>query len=543
MATRRQDVLTYSWLSAGLLLVVLVLANVAFGRTAVRVDVTQDRLWTLSEATKQILGSLEDPASIKVFWYKVPDVGDTETDRRYLQSLLDEMRAASHGKLTVRWVNMDSEDGPREAQELQVEAIQTQSIEGSEFRLTDTYQTVVIEHGASEPVKIEPLVHRRDEFEYEIASNLYKMSRTSIPVVGVVAPREQPNPFTGQGGGGRFDSFSEFLRHELGTSARTYLSLDDPIPDDVNVLVVLAPTDLDAKKVFHLDQYALRGGKLLLLLDPVNQGTLDRGTGTTESSGLEDWLAHLGITVEKSVAGDYNSFLRRVKLVPSRRGGRQATLVNDIYWPLLQGQYLDTSNPAMRGFSLIPLFWPAPVAFDSEKTKAAGRSATILATTTPAGYRETDLSRLENFPMNPNRDELHKIPVMLFVEGPAQSFWKGKETPDEAEAKKKQEEEAKKKAEEAKKKAEEEAKKKAEAEKAAGNPDGKPAEAPKDGAKPAPAPSDEKKDDADKKPDGEKKDEAKKDDADKKDDGAKKDEAKKDEAKKDEPKKDEPKGH
>ncbi|MDF1700207.1 MAG: Gldg family protein, partial [Planctomycetota bacterium] len=72
MQGRNFRVRSLSWLSGFLLLAVLVMLNAVLARAATRIDLTEEGLYTLSDGSRKILGELEDPATIKVFWADVP---------------------------------------------------------------------------------------------------------------------------------------------------------------------------------------------------------------------------------------------------------------------------------------------------------------------------------------------------------------------------------------------------------------------------------------------------------------------------------------
>jgi ABC-type uncharacterized transport system involved in gliding motility auxiliary subunit len=531
MATRGQNVLTLSHLSVFLLALGVVLLNVVLARASTRVDLTEDRIWTLSEGSRQVLAGLRDPAEIKVFWKDVPKA-ESEADRRYLAALLEEMRGASDGKLTVRWIDLDDADGKKEADDLRVESIKTQVLKEGDVRLTDTFQTLVIEHGAAEPERIEPLVNLRGEFEYRIATALHRMSRGKAPGIGIVASQPSFDPFSGGRRGGRFNAISHVLREQHGASVRTGLSLDEPVPEDVQILLVAAPESLEAKQVWNLEQFALRGGKVVLFLDPVNETMLQQGhgTGTPVLSGLEDWLAHAGLTVERAVVGEWHpeAMLPYPQVRETRFGG-MLEFADYPYWVRAREPFMDPSVPATRGFDHIPLFWPAPILVDVEKAKAAGRKATAVVRTSPQAVRQSDVGAVLRALREPREEEKMHFNLAVLVEGPLESFWKGKPSPVEEEKAKKDEEEKKKAAEE-------------KDEKDGSAATAEPGEA-KDGAKPDDAASEAPKE-GDAKPDEAKPEEAKPSEpppADAKPDESKPDETKPEDAKPSEPTPDEPK--
>ncbi|MHC5010834.1 MAG: Gldg family protein [Planctomycetota bacterium] len=431
MATRNQSILSLSRLGALLLLVLLVLVNAVFARTTMRLDLTEEGIYTLAPGSQRILASLEDPATLKVFWHDVPENG--ETQRRYLDSLLDEMRAAARGKLTVRWVDMDDEAGKQEAVEAGVQETPFQALVEGEVRFKRGYDSLVVETGDQKEV-IPHLVNMGPQLEYELISKIHRMSAMGEAVVGLVSPQPAAmNPFQPQAQG-RFRYIEQTLQAQFEGGARTFVTLDEPVAPDIGVLLVVAPEDLEEEAVFNLEQFVLRGGKLLLYLDPVHEQVLRQPSPRPMSSGLEEWLAHLGITAESGVVGDFQymtSYPRPVTI-----GGMQMNeLVEYPYWVLLMAEFMNEENPATRGFGQIPLYWPVSISLDAEKQEAAGREATLLASSSDYGYPRPDLIGITQGTGDDGitRDDLRVVPLMVMIEGPMESFWKGRRPPGEEE--------------------------------------------------------------------------------------------------------------
>lgn len=425
MSHRNQNILSLSALSAVLLLAVLVLVNVAASHSRVRVDLTEEGLYTLADGSRRILENLQDPATIKVFWQNVPD--EAAGEERDVRALLEEMETAARGRLTVRWVDLDAEEGQREAEDAGVQKRQITALREGQITATDSYADLVIEV-EDDQQQLPELLNQGPQLEYEIVSRLHGMT-TEPPVVGLIAPQPASNPFMGQAAGGRFRVLSErVLREQFGSSFRSAVNLDEPVPPDVKVLVVAAPESFTDTQVFHLEQYLLGGGRVLLLLDPVHATSGAPPNTEPVESGFDDWLGHLGVTVESGVVGDYRNYLMRIQRRDTARGP-VGELVDYPYWPLLRYQFLDEDNPAIRNFDQVPLFWPVPLSVDEARQEAAERDAKVLATTTASGYRRPDLIGLDT-PRDPvTEEDLEAIPVAVQLEGSMVSFWKGRPSP------------------------------------------------------------------------------------------------------------------
>ncbi len=212
--SRARNPLALSLGASLLLLVGLVLGNVALARTSVRVDLTQDRTFTLSDASKRVLSGLADPAKISVFWgEKLP--ARAEPVRRRLEGLLEEFAAASGGKLEVVWVKMD-DAGKEEAAKKGISEGTFQEVESNKITEAKDYDGLSISY-ESRSEKLGPMIEMGEDqqtlqlssnIEYELAAALYKLSRPKKAVVGLVRDAPPPAFMAAQGGGE--DRFSVF---------------------------------------------------------------------------------------------------------------------------------------------------------------------------------------------------------------------------------------------------------------------------------------------------------------------------------------------
>ncbi len=424
MEGRNLQIRRLSWMSSILLFAVIVLANIVFARSATRIDLTEEGVYTLTDGSKRILAGLEDPAIIKVFWQGIPARFDNT--KRYVEALLDEMEnAASDERFQVQWVDMEEEEGKSAASELGVEQYVFGAAHGSEVRESKGYMSLTIELGNEKPAIFNALSLIEDQLEYLIVATIYQRSRTERPVIGMVAPRPQFNPFMGgRRPQGQFNDFGETMRKAFGNAARDYLTLDQPIEPDVEVLILTRPRALTETQVYHFEQFLLRGGRGILLLDPVD---IDNVFGAASQraephlSGMEDWLSHVGVTAERGVVGDFEATC----LFP--KGGREA--VRYPFWPKVLPDFMDRENPVTRNLAPMPMYWPAALSVDEKKQTAEGRTATVLATTSDSGYRRGDITALKDTAEDASGKLLERVPLIVMVEGPLKSLWLGKPVP------------------------------------------------------------------------------------------------------------------
>jgi ABC-2 type transport system permease protein len=425
---RRASPVALSWIAATLLVIALVLGNAAVSRAGVRADLTEQRLYTLSDATRRVVGGLTDPLRVRAYWgTEIPS--SALPVRRRLEGLLDEYASIGDGRVDVQWVEMN-DDGRREAGEKGIPESGFQVREGQKMSVSQAYNGLALMYEDRVEV-VGPLTEMsedasqyqmRNDLEYAVTSAVYKLSRTRGVVVGIVSDAAPMN-FMNPQGGDRFAVLGRHLESVYGNDLRRSVSLDEPVATDLAVLLVIAPKDWPEKKVWHLEQFLLRGGKVLLLHDAADV-RVAWGGQPPNRSGLEDWLRSHGVEVLPGVAAEFDTRAMCRAVTQARE------LIPYAYWPLLRSMTIDQDCPGTRGMDGVPLYWASELAVDAAAQKAAGRTSTLLATTTEQGWRKDTTDGL-TVQERPDGKALGKRALMVSLQGTFTSFWKGKPVPGE----------------------------------------------------------------------------------------------------------------
>jgi ABC-type uncharacterized transport system involved in gliding motility auxiliary subunit len=233
-----------------------------------RVDLTEAKLFTLSEGTRNILGSMEDPVTLRLFYSSKLAKDDAQVLERYNQrvsELLAEYEAASKGKLTV--INIDPEPFSEEedqAVEFGMRGVPVNSAgELVYFGIAGTNST----DGQESIPFIE--LPRENFLEYDFTKLIYNLSFPVKQRVGIISalPIEgaQGNPADPRSGTPAWFFLSQVqAAFEVEMIARDAVAL----PDGLDLLVLLHPKQLDPQLLFQIDQFALGGGHVVAFLDP-----------------------------------------------------------------------------------------------------------------------------------------------------------------------------------------------------------------------------------------------------------------------------------
>ncbi len=266
----------------------------------VRLDLTQNRLYTLSSGTKQVLADLKDKEPINLYFYFSRESAGIHAPlllpyATHVREFLEELAARSRGRVRLHVVDpqpfSDEED---RAATLGLQALPSGA--GGEslyFGLAGTNST----DGRAAIPSLQP---EREQFlEYDVAKLIQELGTPKRPVVGLMTAlhmQGEMDPMTGQPGEpwpivGQLGEL--FTLRSVGTEV-------DRIDTDVDVLMLVHPKNLPSQTLYAIDQFILRGGRMLLLLDPAS-GAESNGSGPGGASDLQPLLQAWGV--------DYDSHL------------------------------------------------------------------------------------------------------------------------------------------------------------------------------------------------------------------------------------------
>lgn len=236
----------------------------------IRADLTEDKLYTLSQGTSNILKNLNADKPVTVRFYAstedrvMPPM--LQNYARTVTDLLLEFEKASEGKLVLERLapNPDTEDEDK-AREDDVRGMQVNA-EGDNL-----YLGLAVE--CLQQKEVLPFLNPQEEtlLEYQLARAVQKVTRTGKTVVGVMSsmPVVGTNDPMAQFQGRQNQPawfFVEQLR--LDYDVREVALNVDKIDNDINVLVCLHPAGIEEVTQFAIDQFVLRGGKLIAFVDP-----------------------------------------------------------------------------------------------------------------------------------------------------------------------------------------------------------------------------------------------------------------------------------
>jgi ABC-type uncharacterized transport system involved in gliding motility auxiliary subunit len=375
---------TLAWgglaLGAVILLAVNLIASSAL-RDA-RIDLTKERLYTISEGTRKTLRAIDEPVDIRVYFSKKLGEAAPSYGKMFerVRTLLEQYSGIARGKLQVTFLD------PEPFSDAEDRAVAA-GLKG--IRLNQEgemgYFGIVGSNSTDTEANLPFLSTDRERFlEYDVTKLIVTLANQTKSGVGLISgiPIEGSpgNPMMGRPPTPpvvMLEQIREFF--ELKTIAKDAKE----IPADIGVLMVVQPEGLSADTAYAIDQFALGGGKVLAFVDPVaeahRQGNpmMMMMQGPPDLSEFDKLLKAWGVAFDpKTVVGDI-SRARRVQF----GGGPRASVTEYVLWLGLDRRNLDERDPLAGGIERLNL---ASVGFLEKAPDATTQFAPIIRTTADA---------------------------------------------------------------------------------------------------------------------------------------------------------------
>ena len=308
MKQKKLETLLYSAVGIAAMALILVAVNYIASTFRARKDLTADKLYTLSDGTKKIVGKLDTKVKIRLYYSQRDNAMPVflKTYAQRVEDLLVELKQQS------KFIEIEKLDPQPDS-----DAEDSANLDGVEGQPTQTGEKIYLGISINcldQKVALPFLSPEREKLlEYDLARAIARVANPTKPVVGVMSalpifgtPMNPMMMRMGQQGG---QQPAWYLITELKNDfdvKQLEMNVTE-IPTDVKVLLVVHPRDITDATQFAIDQFVLRGGKLIAFLDPVSYVDQQRqggnpmmGGGPPTSSSLDKLLAAWGIGFDKT---------------------------------------------------------------------------------------------------------------------------------------------------------------------------------------------------------------------------------------------------
>lgn len=427
-------------LSLVLAVIILVLLNFVGSYVFHRFDLTSEKRYTLSDATKKLLGELNDVVYVKVYLEGEFPSGFKRL-RDETREMLDEFRVYSNDNIEYEFINPNENPDKKQREEvyrqLFKKGLQPTNLEVKEesgISQQIIFPGAIVSHkgremawqllktnmGQSPEAQLNNSVQA---LEYEFASCIRNLSTAIRPQIGIIEGHGELDTLTLKD---IRDALSEFYYVRQ-------VKLNEQLKalDGIKAIIIAKPdTTFSEKDKFIIDQYVMKGGKVLWALDPLNTSMdslrkLSRTVAIPQELKLDDQLFKYGVRLNPNIILDMQS-----SAIPVNKSfvGQQPRfeLMPWVFSPLLLPK---SSHPIVKNLDVIKVEYASTI----DTIDVKGIQKTILLHTSK--YSKTlnapvriDL-RMVNMTPDENQFKDSYQPVAVLLEGEFESVYKNRVPP------------------------------------------------------------------------------------------------------------------
>ncbi len=324
---------------AGLVAVaaLLIVINLAAGvfLKGQRLDMTANRLYTLSEGTQNILGNLDEKITLRFYFSEqlLSGMPAIATYGQRVKELLEQYAALADGQIDLVIKNPEPfSDEEAEAMHYRLQGIPVDTTGSLAY-----FGVAGVNAAGKRRVLPYFQAEQEESLEYELSGLVYGLANPQKKVVGLISdlPLDggKANVFLGK-------TQEWFILTQLKRSFDIQDLGDAPglIPENVDVLMIVHPKQLDEKTLFAIDQYVLGGGRVLAFLDPFAEGDLaidkpeegeQMNVTSARASDLVPLMQAWGVELMPYVVAADRRAATRIK---SSVGGQDKGVVDYVAW-------------------------------------------------------------------------------------------------------------------------------------------------------------------------------------------------------------------
>ncbi len=394
----------------------LVLLNMWSSRLFGRLDLTDTKVYTLSDVTKDIIRELDEPLTIKAYFTKdLP--APYNNVARFVEDQLAEMKAFGGGNFRYEFLDpQDEETLKKEAESFRIEPIQVNEYRQDKVQFKLAYLGMVLIY--QDRQEVIPVVQSLENIEYDIVGKIRRITTDKTPTIGFLGGHGEPGLRENMG---QLDSELRKM-YDL---KPVNLAARSGVPDDIDLLCIIGPKeDIPEAEQFMIDQYLMSGGKIFWALNMVD-ADISQMQAQKSALRINPMLENYGIKLTDQLVLDKSA--PTLPFQTMTRYGRQITMVTYPFFPEVIN--FNRELAPMGVMRNIRYYFPS--VFDT--TIAAGMDSVDV---TPLMYSSNKSSLMAApYDINPltarNMNDYNQGPFALgaVVSGKFDSFWKDKEIP------------------------------------------------------------------------------------------------------------------
>lgn len=395
-----------------LIIGVLVAINLLAGFFFYRFDLTKNENYSISSSTKNILKSLDDLLSIKVYFSKdLPP--NLVSLRQEVADLLAEYKAYGGGKLKIEFIDPGKDSATeKEVLALGIPKLQFNVVQKEKLQLINGYSGLALFY--ADKKEIIPEIISAQNLEYDLTVLIKKLTSAKQEKVAFAIGNDELKIDQDLG------LANQFLSQQYEVTS-VDLNQNQLLPADVKTLLIVGPTKtFTEKEKYILDQFLMKGGGILLAYNGVS---VDQNLQPTKVDlGLADQFESYGFKLNTDLVLDGASF--EVANFNTEYG---PFLTQYPFWPRIIQSGFDQGSVVTSKLQAVVFPWTSSIEIIKDKVK--DNQVQQLAKTTDKSWHI-----LENFDLNPQQafkpTEQKSYLIAATIFGKFSSFFAGKPAPE-----------------------------------------------------------------------------------------------------------------
>lgn len=381
-----------------------------------RFDMTQARVFTITPATKKILKTLDAPVIIKLYitpQEKMPTAFKSlEQD---IRGRLDELKTHSNGRLQYRVIRMEVPDATAKEDENSLSArlekkgitpIAVKSIDKDEVGVKLIYSSIALSYKNKDEEFIpRVLPDRLAKLEYNIIAKIYRMMQDKKLKVALFAPYQEKKveqnvldtfkrmgqPLPAHLREDSFKTMELLLKQEGFDVKRIRLNENEPIADDIDLLIGIPSDNLTPRQRYEIDRYLYTGGNVVLAEQYYTYEYKQNQFGTgifpkKKPTQINDFLKTYGLRIDERMLMDEHQEVINVS------GNAENTLMSftaPVKAPIqitIPYEQISRTSSMTNGVASLFYLWGSALRADDERIKSLGLKKTILFTSSSSSW-------------------------------------------------------------------------------------------------------------------------------------------------------------
>jgi len=378
----------------GLVIGSIVVLNIVLMSVTFRLDLTQNKQYTLADVSKQTVQGLAQPVTLKLYFSsKVPQ--NLLALRQDVTDLLNEYRQAGNGHVIIDVRDPSSDTAAAtDTTTYGIPQIQFNVTSQEKFEVSTGYTGLAIVSGTD--YQVIPVISDTSTLEYDITAAIKKLSQATTPELAWLNDHGEAST----------SALQQYLKKQY---TITPTKISDLATSTATTLVIPGSTKkFTDDERYAIDQYLMRGNKVVALLpgETINQQYLIAEANSTD---LDKLLTSYGVTVNQDMVADFGS----AQTIPFGSNGftvyRQYPL-----WPVVTPEGFNRDSPITAKLQSTTFAWPASLTVKAPD----GVTVTHLADTTDQGYVYTNSTTISPDSIEvPNPADLGKKTLAVYVQG------------------------------------------------------------------------------------------------------------------------------